>query len=85
MSQFGKFVAPLAVAVVVLTTLVLTLASSDAAQIGIQPASASHLTVPPAFDKTKNLAPNLAAQRNIGIVNSLNKNRNISKGVSPDG
>lgn len=80
MSQSGKFVAPLAVAVALLTAFGLTLAHSDAAQHGVQPAGAPQ-TVHPTFDR----APNLGTQRSVGVANNLNKNRNISKGISPDG
>ena len=80
MSRSGKFVAPLAVAIALITEFGLTLACSNAAQLGVQPVS-----IHPTFDKKFFRAPNLGTQRTNGMVNSINRKRNISKGVSPDG
>ena len=88
MSRSWKFVPPLAVAFALFAALGLTLASSHAAQLGVQGAGAQPVGVRPAFDqkviKTFS-SPNLGAQRTVGIANNINKNRNIAKGVSPDG
>jgi hypothetical protein len=85
MSQSGKFVAPLAVAIALLTAFGLTLACSNAAQLGVQPAGVPPIAVHPTFDQRAFRTPNLGTQRTVGIANNLNKNRNISKGISPDG
>jgi len=88
MSRFWKFVPPLAVALVLFAALGLTLASSHAAQLGVQAAVAQPVGVRPAVDQKGFKAfssPNLGAQRTVGIANNLNKNRNIAKGVNPDG
>ncbi len=88
MSRFWKFVPPLAVAFALFAALGLTLVSGHAAQLGVQPAGVQPVGVRPAFDQKGFKAfssPNLGAQRTVGIANNINKNRNIAKGVSPDG
>ena len=85
MSRYWKFVPPLAVACALFAALGLTLASSHAAQLGVQAAGVQPVGVRPAFDQKAFRSPNLGAQRTVGIANNINKNRNIAKGVNPDG
>jgi hypothetical protein len=86
MLQFGKFGFAVVVAAASLTAFGLTVARSNAAQLSsIQTAGGPRVSMQPTFDKKDFRAPNFGAQRNIGMVNNLNKNRNISKGISPDG
>jgi hypothetical protein len=85
MSRSWKFVPPLAVAFALFAALGLTLASSNAAQLGVQAVGVQPVGVRPAFDQKVFRSPNLGTQRTVGIANSINKNRNIAKGVSPDG
>ena len=80
MSRSRKFAPPLAVASALCAALGLTLVSSNAAQVGVQPVS-----VHPTFDKKEFRAPNLGTQRTVGMSNNLNTKKNISKGISPDG
>jgi hypothetical protein len=88
MSQSRKFVPPLAVACALFAALGLTLVSSKAAQLGVQPVS-DYTTFDKREIRAPNLAtqrtPNLATQRTVGVANNLNAKRNISKGISPDG
>lgn len=85
MSHTRKFVPPLLVASALFAALWLTLVSSDAAQLGIQPVGVRPVSARPTFDGKDFRAPNLDTRRTIGMVNNLNSKRNISKGVSPDG
>jgi len=85
MSRSWKFVPPLAVAFALFAALGLTLASSHAAQLGVQAAVVQPAGVRPAFDQRVIRSPNLGTQRTVGVANNLNKNRNIAKGISPDG
>ena len=85
MSRSWKFVPPLAVAFALFAALGLTVASSNAAQLGVQAAAVQPVGVRPALDQKAFRSPNLGTQRTVGIANSINKNRNIAKGVSPDG
>jgi hypothetical protein len=85
MSRSRKF-APFALACALLLAFGLTLASSNAAQLGTQQAAvAQPVAARPAFDQKGNRAPNFGTQRIIGMTNSLNNEKNISKGISPDG
>jgi hypothetical protein len=85
MSRSWKFVPPLAVAFALFAALGLTLASSNAGQLGVQAAGVQPVGVRPAFDQKLFRSPNLGTPRTVGIANSINKNRNIAKGVNPDG
>jgi hypothetical protein len=85
MSHTRKFAPPVVVASTLFAALWLTLVSSNAAQLGVQPVGVRPVSVHPTFDKNDFRAPNLGTQRTIGMVNNLNSKKNISKGVSPDG
>jgi hypothetical protein len=85
MSRSWKFVPPLAVAFALFAALGLTVASSNAAQLGVQAAAVQPVGVRPAFDQKVIRSPNLGTSRAVGIANNLNKNRNIMKGPNPDG
>jgi hypothetical protein len=85
MSRSRKFIPPFAVACALLAAFGVTLVGSNAAQLGAQPVGIQPIAVHPTFDQKGFRAPNLGTQRTVGIANNLNKNRNISKGISPDG
>ena len=85
MSRFWKFVPPLAVAFALFAALGLTVASSNAAQLGVQAAAVQPVGVRPAFDQKAFRSSNLGTPRTVGIANNLYKNRNIMKGPNPDG
>ena len=84
MSHSRKFVPTLAV-FVLCAALGLSLVSSKAAQPGVQAVGVQSVSPRPVFEKREFRAPNLGTQRTVGVVNSLNTKKNISKGISPDG
>ena len=84
MSLFRKFMLPSAVACTLFMALGVSVVSSNAAQLGVQPAAVQPVGVRPTFDKNLMRAPNPTTPRTVGIINNLNKTK-ISKGVSPDG
>ena len=85
MSRSRKFAPSLAVACALFAALGLTLVSSYAAPREVTQLGAHPVGVHPTFDKKEFHATNVGTQRTIGIANNINKKKNISKGISPDG
>ena len=84
MSLFRKFMLPSAVACTLFGALGASLVSSDAAQLGVQPAAVQPSGLRPTFDKNLMRATTPTMPRTVGVINNLNKSK-ISKGISPDG